>query len=350
MTQYWVIRGGERRGPYEESDVLEGVELGTVRPNDLLWVEGMREGLPITEVIANLGAAPASKPPLTLEPLAPGAPSPYRPPAARVDDLAELALGNITLRRVLGAVRRGDARRPGDPARRGRDRARRSALAAGCRSDFRRGRRSGDLWPNVLGFALARCYFAALESGPRCATYGKRAFHLQVLGADDLTRIRFLRASARWIGRFVSTFLLMIGYLMQPFTPRKRALHDYIAGTVVVVQARYSRALVGDRDRARARRAGDPRRVRRRRHRALGVLPLTAAGRGQSTFAPEAFTTFAHFSMSWARNFPNSSGAHLHRHRALLGEVRLRRRAARAPSGSRRSAGRRSASACRPAP
>jgi uncharacterized RDD family membrane protein YckC len=32
---------------------------------------------------------------------------------------------------------------------------------------------------------------------------------------------------------------------MQPFTPRKRALHDFLAGTVVVVQARYSRALVG---------------------------------------------------------------------------------------------------------
>ena len=80
---------------------------------------------------------------------------------------------------------------------------------------------------------------------PHCATYGKRAFHLQVLRADDLTRIGFLRASVRWIGRFVSTFLLMIGYLMQPFTPRKRALHDFLAGTVVVVQARYSRVLVG---------------------------------------------------------------------------------------------------------
>jgi amino acid transporter len=37
----------------------------------------------------------------------------------------------------------------------------------------------------------------------------------------------------------------MIGYLMQPFTPRKRALHDFVSGTVVVVQAPYSRALVG---------------------------------------------------------------------------------------------------------
>lgn len=243
MTQYWVIRGGERRGPYEESDVLEGVELGTVRPNDLLWVEGMREGLPIAEVIANLGGAPASKPPLTLEPLKPGAPSPYRPPAARVDDLAELTLGNI---RYAGFWVRFAASLLDAVV------ILLVAMAIGlvigivaAMMGLRGAPAPGDLWPNLLGLLLSWLYFATLESGPRCATYGKRAFHLQVLGAGDFTRIGFLRASARWIGRFVSTFLLMIGYLMQPFTPRKRALHDYIAGTVVVVQAPYSRLLVG---------------------------------------------------------------------------------------------------------
>jgi len=244
MTQYWVIRGGERRGPYEESDVLEGVELGTVRPNDLLWVEGMREGVPITEVIANLGAAPPSRPPLTLEPLAPakrGA-SPYRPPSARVDDLAELALGNISYAgfwvRFAAALLDGYLLLV-------------VALGIGVAIalfalllGFQPSSLRGDAWPNLIGIVLSWLYFASLESGPRCATYGKRAFHLQVLGADDLTRIGFLRASARWLGRLLSTFLLMIGYLMQPFTPRKRALHDYIAATVVVVQARYSRGLV----------------------------------------------------------------------------------------------------------
>jgi uncharacterized RDD family membrane protein YckC len=244
MTQYWVIRGGERRGPYEESDVLEGVELGTVRPNDLLWVDGMRQGVPIAEVIANLGSAPPSKPPLTLEPLAPGAArgtaSPYRPPSARVDDLAELALGNVayagfwvrfgaaildTL--VIGVVGAGLGAAIGL-----------GALALGSPV------RGNELWLNLAGFALSWLYFAALESGPPCAGYGKRAFHLQVLRAEDLTRIGFLRASARWLGRFLSTLLLLAGYLMQPFTPRKRALHDYIAGTVVVAQAPYSRTLL----------------------------------------------------------------------------------------------------------
>ena len=241
MTQYWVIRGGERRGPYEESDVLEGVELGTVRPNDLLWVEGMREGLPIADVIANLGAAPAAKPPLTLEPLAPGAPSPYRPPSARVDDLAELALGNIryagfwvrfaammldTLILLAVAVALGLV----------------LALLVG---PLDLGVGGADAVFNMAGFALSLLYYALLESGPHCATFGKRALHLQVLGAADLTRIGFLRATARWFGRWLSMIPLMIGYLMQPFTPRKRALHDFVSGTVVVVQAPHSRALVG---------------------------------------------------------------------------------------------------------
>ena len=39
------------------------------------------------------------------------------------------------------------------------------------------------------------------------------------------------------------TLVLSIGYLMQPFTPRKRALHDFIAGTVITLG---SLALAGE--------------------------------------------------------------------------------------------------------
>jgi uncharacterized RDD family membrane protein YckC len=102
--------------------------------------------------------------------------------------------------------------------------------------------------PKAIQFALGVLpiwlYYALLESGPRSATYGKRAFHLRVLEADNLTRIGFLRATVRWFARYLSIALFMLGYLIQPFTPRKRALHDFIAGTVVVAQASYSRALL----------------------------------------------------------------------------------------------------------
>jgi hypothetical protein len=61
MAQYWIVRDGARRGPFEESEILEGIERGTVRANDLLWVDGMPEGVPIKDVMANFGSSPPSK-------------------------------------------------------------------------------------------------------------------------------------------------------------------------------------------------------------------------------------------------------------------------------------------------
>jgi uncharacterized RDD family membrane protein YckC len=97
----------------------------------------------------------------------------------------------------------------------------------------------------VLSIVLAWLYYALQESGPECATWGKRAFQLQVLEAEGLVRISFLRATGRAFARYISMLPLMLGYLVQPFNAQKRALHDYIAGTVVVVEGQYSRALIG---------------------------------------------------------------------------------------------------------
>ena len=65
-----------------------------------------------------------------------------------------------------------------------------------------------------------------------------------MLRANGLDRISFLRASGRVLARYVSILTFMIGYLMQPFNARKRALHDFLCGTVVVVKRPYSRLLV----------------------------------------------------------------------------------------------------------
>jgi uncharacterized RDD family membrane protein YckC len=242
VTQYWLTRDGERRGPYEEREILEGVRLGTVRPADLLSVEGMGKGVPIADVLVQLGGGAAgakARRPLELAPLAPPDSSPYRPPSARVDDLAELALGNaryagfwvrfaasvldtLVLTLIYIVI----------------------ALVLGLASyifGFGAGLTAIQFALSVVPVWL---YFALLESGPRCATYGKRAFHLRVLEAEGLTRIGFLRATVRWFARYLSMAPLMLGYLIQPFTPRKRALHDFIAGTVVVAQASHSRLLL----------------------------------------------------------------------------------------------------------
>ncbi len=76
-------------------------------------------------------------------------------------------------------------------------------------------------------------YFAKLESGPAQATFGKRILGLRV---TDLAgqRIGVGRATGRTLGKFVSALPFDIGFIMAGFTERKQALHDMIAGTLVV--------------------------------------------------------------------------------------------------------------------
>jgi uncharacterized RDD family membrane protein YckC len=75
-------------------------------------------------------------------------------------------------------------------------------------------------------------YFAKLESSARQATIGKRALGIAV---TDLAgrRISFGRATGRYFAKFLSS-VAAIGFLMAGFTARKQALHDMIAGCLVV--------------------------------------------------------------------------------------------------------------------
>jgi uncharacterized RDD family membrane protein YckC len=47
-------------------------------------------------------------------------------------------------------------------------------------------------------------------------------------------RISFARASGRHFGKIISGCLIGIGYIMAGFTEQKQALHDMMAGCLVV--------------------------------------------------------------------------------------------------------------------
>lgn len=76
-------------------------------------------------------------------------------------------------------------------------------------------------------------YFVVMESGARGATFGKRILKIKVVDVHG-ERIGALRAFLRYIAHILSYITLYIGFLMQPFTERKQALHDMVSGTVVV--------------------------------------------------------------------------------------------------------------------
>ena len=86
----------------------------------------------------------------------------------------------------------------------------------------------------MVGVLLQWLYFAYFESGEKQATWGKQALGLYVTdGAAN--RISFGRASGRFFAKIISGLIpLGIGYIMAGFTERKQALHDMIAGCLVL--------------------------------------------------------------------------------------------------------------------
>jgi uncharacterized RDD family membrane protein YckC len=84
-----------------------------------------------------------------------------------------------------------------------------------------------------VGLLLAWAYFSLLESSPAQATLGKIALDIYVTDRNG-DPIDFRRASIRYWAKVLSILTLMLGCLMAAFTPGKRALHDYLAGTLVL--------------------------------------------------------------------------------------------------------------------
>jgi uncharacterized RDD family membrane protein YckC len=86
----------------------------------------------------------------------------------------------------------------------------------------------------LVFFILQWLYFAVMESSPRQATFGKSVMSLRVTNSEG-QRISFGHATGRFFAKIVSGMVpLAIGYIMAGFTERKQALHDMIAGTLVL--------------------------------------------------------------------------------------------------------------------
>lgn len=75
-------------------------------------------------------------------------------------------------------------------------------------------------------------YFAFLESSAKQATLGKQALKIVVTDLEG-SRISFGRATRRHFAKWVSA-LALIGYLLPLFNKKKQALHDLLAGCLVV--------------------------------------------------------------------------------------------------------------------
>ena len=86
-----------------------------------------------------------------------------------------------------------------------------------------------------VGLVLDWLYYALLESSAWQGTVGKKVLGLRVTDLQ-LNRISFGRATGRFFARIISGFTLLIGFIMAGFTEKKQALHDIIAGCLVIRQ------------------------------------------------------------------------------------------------------------------
>lgn len=96
----------------------------------------------------------------------------------------------------------------------------------------------GDDLPTALPLWAFRAivswpYDALLESSTWQATIGKRLLNIRVTDEHG-GRIGFGRATGRHFGKYISSIILGIGYVLAAFTGRKQALHDLMARCLVL--------------------------------------------------------------------------------------------------------------------
>ena len=98
---------------------------------------------------------------------------------------------------------------------------------------------SPDLMPGInglvnVGSILAGwLYSSLLESSSWQGTVGKKVVGLRVTDLDG-NRISFGKATGRYFGKILSSMICLVGFIMAAFTEKRQALHDQLAGTLVL--------------------------------------------------------------------------------------------------------------------
>ena len=86
---------------------------------------------------------------------------------------------------------------------------------------------------NVVSLVVTWLYSSLLESSSWQGTVGKKLIGLRVTDLDG-RRISFGKATGRHFGKILSSLICLVGFIMAAFTEKHQALHDQLAGTLVL--------------------------------------------------------------------------------------------------------------------
>jgi uncharacterized RDD family membrane protein YckC len=91
----------------------------------------------------------------------------------------------------------------------------------------------------AIGLPAAIAYYVLLEGGDRGQTVGKMACGIRVIDLARGGSIGYGRAFIRYIGRIVSSIVILLGYFWMLWDKEKQTWHDKFAGSVVVPTTAY---------------------------------------------------------------------------------------------------------------
>jgi len=232
--EIWIGRNGERHGPYKEADVRQWLRSGQVAGDDLGWYDGLADWQPLASLFPEelSQAASASPPPFSAAPL------PEQVTTVALEDYAGfwkrflayiidaivLYIPNLLIMSAMGS----------EVAQQHLASALESAagnpdMIMHAYSQFA----TATAGANIVTTLVAWLYFALCESSSWQATVGKLALGIRVTDLQG-ARISLPRALGRYPAKMLSAIILFVGFMMAGWTQRKQALHDMIAGTLVL--------------------------------------------------------------------------------------------------------------------
>jgi uncharacterized RDD family membrane protein YckC len=91
------------------------------------------------------------------------------------------------------------------------------------------------IWIIASDLIVPWLYWTLMESSGRQATLGKRVLGIMVTDIEG-RKVTFARGTARYWAKLLSFLILLIGFVLAGFTPRKQALHDIVSSCLVVVK------------------------------------------------------------------------------------------------------------------
>jgi uncharacterized RDD family membrane protein YckC len=258
---WYYVENGQQNGWFNDSDFAALARTGKIKPDTLVWHEGMADWQPFSQVESELKPDPV--------PSGPG-PSPVAAPPTKTTEAVcsecgkifpmdemirhgsawicsackpvfmqklsegarlntgELNYAPISLRfaavfldgLILGAVNFG------------------IGLIAGLSVAHAVGTRpNGAIALQMVLIAIQLCVgisYDVLMVGKYGATLGKMACKIKIVTADG-GRVSYWRALGRYFAKVLSAFTCMIGYIIAFFDhPQRRALHDHICNTRVI--------------------------------------------------------------------------------------------------------------------